>query len=846
MTSLDLTTICSQRRRQQILSYPINRLEISSPYANTSYTQMQLNMKRKVQILKYQTKDKNLFTKSDNWALLNKQTNSKTIFTNRMIEPLFHRDINTYINYITPPYIDYTTCPNSNTVVIQQSNKSDVPGPIIDLYDDPNVPLYMYNESRVFGIQESDAVVHMNYIYNSNYYIPDNILTDLYIHYVLANSKEVTTEQFDVSLPFSLYINATVKPYATSGIGNGSHINISESSNILISLKSVSFRIVYNNTTINTGDTVSFSHLTDKEYSFDISFTKMSDTDSITAIKYIGTIDISNINITTIPGFIYDMKVLVQYAYNLPSAFTDKFQDINIGSYFFPSETNKIIEQNVKFTDNNSIPSNVAPFTIQSNTDTTKGIFRILNESVSTTINVSPTVDFSFENIILSQYVKIVIDKYNRLLFRNTKPDSILSTANRLVTPLQYKAGRKYYITDGDYYFVGIPIDNPLTILNNGNNNILITSFNPLVARATFTTEYSNYTPITYETPNIQVSDSVNDGKYTFYTGGIKISVIGDFGSISFRSLNNGYLDAFDILNYYSSVPPSLTNNIHCLYQNQDNVVNIINKNTLPKYTFNSQTSYDDNGFIAICVGKYKLVNIPNEYAIGFDVSNNSAFQINTNYTPYYTIDNLNYYSGSIEFTVLADFGSIDYKSINNGYMGGRNKLIFNRTCPTSIISDSYVNVPSTFAIQCLKNHNIHQIPYNINDNIVSVEQFNGDRFIFNDISFSLYEKIGLQVGAYRFTVPSDHAIGFDVSSTAIDISGSSLVGAPTNTSVNQTSNLLNNIQHYNGEVYIIISGPFNNFSYHCYNHGYMGGYLRFTYSSSCVSGSNTIVTEYT
>ena len=85
MTSLDLTTICSQRRRQQVLSYPLNRLEISSPYANTSYTQNQLNMKRKAQILKYQTKDKNQFTNSDNWALLNKQTNSKTIFTNKII-----------------------------------------------------------------------------------------------------------------------------------------------------------------------------------------------------------------------------------------------------------------------------------------------------------------------------------------------------------------------------------------------------------------------------------------------------------------------------------------------------------------------------------------------------------------------------------------------------------------------------------------------------------------------------------------------------------------------------------------------------------------------------------------
>ena len=42
MAEIDLTTICTQRKRQQILSYPLNRLEISSPYTNTSYSPSQL------------------------------------------------------------------------------------------------------------------------------------------------------------------------------------------------------------------------------------------------------------------------------------------------------------------------------------------------------------------------------------------------------------------------------------------------------------------------------------------------------------------------------------------------------------------------------------------------------------------------------------------------------------------------------------------------------------------------------------------------------------------------------------------------------------------------------------
>ena len=844
--SLDLNTICSLRKRQQILSYPLNRLEISSPYKNTSYTSNQLAMKRKAQILKYQTKDKNQSTSSENWSLINKQTNSKTTFENRKIEPIYHRDINTFVNYITPPFVDYTTCPNSNSIIFTPTNKSDVPGPVIDLYDDPNVPLHMYNDIRVFGIEEPDDIIHMNYIYNADYFLANNTLTDIYIHYVLANSKELTTETFNVTIPISFYFNASVIPSTSGGVPNGTHISVDQA---LITLTNVSFRIVYNDTTLTTGETVSVSHLTDKNYAFDISFNKKSDTDTFTAIKYIGTINITNINITTIPGFIYDMKLLANFSYGVPTEFNNYFQNITVGAYVFTSESNKLIEHNVKFTDNNVLPDQIDKFNVVSNTNTTKGLLRMLNAPPPTTnSDYIPEVNFTFENIILTQYVKVEIDKYERLVFRNTKPDSILSNANRIVTPLQYKAGRKYFLTDGDYYFVGIPVDNPLTILNNGNSNLIVTTFNSFVSRASFSSEYSNYIPISYETNDIQVVNSVNDGKYTFYTGSIKVSIKGNFGSASFRSLNNGYLEAVDVLHYYSSIPPSLTNNIFCLFQTQDNIVNIINKNTTPKYIFNSQTTYDDNGFIGLCVGKYKFINIPNEYAIGFDISNTSAFNINNNYTPLFTnANNVKFYSGSIEFTVHSDFGIVDYMSINNGYMGGHNKIIFNRSCPPRLFSDAYVNLPYSYAMQCLKIHNVNQIPININDNVISIEKYNGNKFLFNDISFSTYEKISMQNGSYKFIVPTEHPIGFDISSTVtnIDISGSNLVGSPTNTSLNQTSSLLNNIQHYTGEVYLIINGPFNDFSYHCLNHGYMGGYLRITYSTSCASGGSVTNSSY-
>ena len=39
----DLNTIISLRKRQQLLSSPLNRLEIISPYSNSNFSQYQLD-----------------------------------------------------------------------------------------------------------------------------------------------------------------------------------------------------------------------------------------------------------------------------------------------------------------------------------------------------------------------------------------------------------------------------------------------------------------------------------------------------------------------------------------------------------------------------------------------------------------------------------------------------------------------------------------------------------------------------------------------------------------------------------------------------------------------------------
>ena len=94
---------------------------------------------------------------------------------------------------------------------------------------------------------------------------------------------------------------------------------------------------------------------------------------------------------------------------------------------------------------------------------------------------------------------------------------------NRIVEPTLFVPGRKYFLQNGTYYFMGISDKYPFTILNDNNPNLIIETYN-----------IDNYNP------NRQYQFTTSDA--TYYTGNIKITVIGDFGNLSFHTLNNHYM----------------------------------------------------------------------------------------------------------------------------------------------------------------------------------------------------------------------------------------------------------------------------------------------------------------
>lgn len=117
---------CSTRKTLQLTTIP--RVELQpSPYIN-GITQQQLDMRRKVEILKY------------NSSKSSSQTNSLT--RNQIFSKIVSGN--------------FTPCPADSGSKRVSTTASDVPGPPMDLFEDPNIPLYNYVLTRTYGITTSN------------------------------------------------------------------------------------------------------------------------------------------------------------------------------------------------------------------------------------------------------------------------------------------------------------------------------------------------------------------------------------------------------------------------------------------------------------------------------------------------------------------------------------------------------------------------------------------------------------------------------------------------------------------------------------------------------------------
>ena len=316
-TNDSLCSTIQQRKKQFLFAVPPPRStilgEANNPYLSGKYTSFDLNMRRKVEILKYagnkQNTKQNAFTK-------------KELYKNAMMGSL----------RASSRVLD---CPDTG-IIYTRSGAAGVPGPSINLYLDNNVPLYNYvTDTEPKGILEQKITNKWDFTNpNNDIYFNDDEENQL-ISLKISEIIDYPVYTYRMSIPIGFNISG-------KKLING---DISYN-NIILSLDIVTpfvFSVKYNNEYVqNINNIVEYStdSNTLKSMTFDIS----NNVDEFNATLYAGVLNISNINLYTEPGYIYDFYVTPKLSIiigdnNTTSNFNVQY-DISYGILMNISETN--------------------------------------------------------------------------------------------------------------------------------------------------------------------------------------------------------------------------------------------------------------------------------------------------------------------------------------------------------------------------------------------------------------------------------------------------------------------------------------------------------------------------
>jgi len=312
-----ISDVCYQRkRRMSMFTTPPTRFTPISPYPQ--YKQQDLDMRRKAEVLSYSAAKSNTktnnYTKAEKYALFVKGVTQSTSYAT-LVYPTsittFSKG-NDFLGTVDTSYTVFTNnikkstaqdCSNLNMIPTPTSS-SGVPGPIQYLYRDLTIPLYNYATNE--RSYPSDAVTSTDmWVTNANQM--QNIfcnglgLDTLIFTIGILNPIDKPSYNFTINMPFALTYSATVS-YTTIPV------NIPGLSLIVSGTPRTTAKVLYSQQQVQYVSPVcTFSN---NNILFDISFAPISTGSTTVSITcYVGTLTISNLNLFTSPGFIYDIQL---------------------------------------------------------------------------------------------------------------------------------------------------------------------------------------------------------------------------------------------------------------------------------------------------------------------------------------------------------------------------------------------------------------------------------------------------------------------------------------------------------------------------------------------------------
>jgi len=266
-------------------------------------------MRRKAEILKYSsnkssTKTNNL-TRAEKWSQLARSSNT----TNKQISR--------------------TNC----KMIYTPSYASDVPGPIIELYDNETIPLYNYNTNTyaysLYSNIPNNKQTFSPYTFStadniivSNCYPSNPVQTKLFSIVINDNiNNENQSQSFTFSTPIAFNINGNNRNSQTT-------LRIDE-----VTIKSIQYVIKFN------GDNIFFTDVylpdTESSYSYPIDVEPNS---QFLLYFYNGIITLPTFTISMIKGYVYEYFLIVSTGFS--SQYIPQISISNIDITFNVKDTN--------------------------------------------------------------------------------------------------------------------------------------------------------------------------------------------------------------------------------------------------------------------------------------------------------------------------------------------------------------------------------------------------------------------------------------------------------------------------------------------------------------------------